>query len=418
MAKTDYNAIFPEHLLHLTNEERRYLALDALEPGWKAVSFYSNTGGWYGWVEAYFDGDTIVKVIQENRSFLRDGSPTYRKYTELDTHLQTRDGMLLPLTGRGKPKKLTASAIMAVTALRCSFSFIMDRRHSGTEIYLTNPRANRRFPLGEQQRIARITDEAGFHEFMDWYMSTCPEDYFDRVEAFRRAQKVTVRYRSGDIFRMELDRTRFRYGIITGTVRQLRAMPELPEKHSLRRLMMVPILVRFYQLTTTDPSLTAAELENIPLGTVDYYGDNDIIWGTHPIVDHKQIGPELQFPLVCTQEWIADPVRRMERPVWVEWGFARTCLERSAMTPELREFFDGYHSTHGGVHIGIVPEYAIAAERPELPEFRNDLLSEGNRQIREKLFDCLRLGPDADFDTFARAFGGLSSAQILERMIE
>ena len=88
------------------------------------------------------------------------------------------------------------------------------------------------------------------------------------------------------------------------------------------------------------------------------------------------------------------------------------------MTSELREFFDGYHSTHGCVHVGIVPEYAIAAERPELPAFRNDLLSEGNRHIREILFDCLGLGPDADFDTFARAFGGLSLAQILERMKE
>lgn len=418
MAKTDYGAIFPEHLLQLTNEERRYLALDALKPEWKAVSFYSNTGGWYGWVEAWFDGDTIVKVIQENRSFLRDGSPTYRSYTELDTRLLTRDGLLLPLTGRGKPKKLTASSVMAVTAFGCSFSFIMDRRHQGSEIFLNNPRANRRFPVGEEQRIGQIEDNAGFHGFMEWYMGTCPADYFDRVEVFRNAQKVTVRYRPGDIFRMELDRTRYRYGIITGTVKELLTMPELSEKHSLRRLMMVPILVRFYQLTTTDPGLTAAELENVPLGTVDYCGDNDIIWGTHPIVDHKQIGPELQFPLVCTQEWISDPVRRQERPVWVEWGFARTCLERSAMTAQLRDFFEHYHSTHAGVHVGIVPQYAIAAERPELPEFRDDLLSEGNRQIREELFACLGLAPEADFDDFARAFGGLTRAQILERMKE
>lgn len=62
---------------------------------------------------------------------------------------------------------------------------------------------------------------------------------------------------------MELDRTHYCYGIITGTIKKFTAMPELPEKHSLRQLMMVPIMVRAYQLITEDPNLKSDAQRNI-----------------------------------------------------------------------------------------------------------------------------------------------------------
>lgn len=432
MARTDYGAIFDAHFLLLTDEERRYLALDGLRPEWKRISFYSNTNGMYNWVEAYFDGDTIVKVIQESRSFLRDGSPCYNSYMECDTDLKTEDGMLIPLTGRGKLKKLTGSNIMAVTPFGCSLDFQINRVKKRTELFLDNLRANQRFPLGEWERIGKIDSDGAFHEFMDWYISTCRPDYFEKLERFRRAQKVTVRYRPGDIFRMELDRERYCYGIITGTVRQFLKMPELPEKHSLRRLMMVPIMVRTYQFVTEDPGLTARDLEGVPLGRMATVGDNDIIWGTHPIVDHKALTQEdLEFHLVCakikphephstllTQDMLMwDGLMKKETySLYVEWGFARTELPWEYFSERLRALMEDYTSPHGGVSVGIIPRFAVESETPNLVTHRMDLLNPCCRELREELLRCLGLEQDTDFDGFARAFGGLTKAEILNRM--
>ena len=417
MAKTDYGAVFSAHFLQLTDEERRYLALDALKLEWRRISFYSNTNGMFSWVEAYFDGDTIVKVIQENRSFYRDGSPCYNSYTEYDTILKTEGGMLLPLTGRGKPKKLTGSNIMAVTPFGCSLNFQINRSKRRTDLFLDNLRANQRFPLGEWERIGKIDGDGAFHEFMDWYIATCRADYFQKLERFRRAQKVTVKYRPGDIFRMELDRERYCYGLITGTVKQFRSMPELPEQHSLRRLMMVPIMVRTYQFLTEDPGMTARELAEMPLGRMKTVGDNDIIWGTHPIVDHRELTEEdLEFHLVCCKIRRNGDMQAEDFNLAVEWGFAKMELPWEQMSQKLRELMEDYASPHGGVSIGIIPRLMLESESPDLVTHWLNLLNPCCRELREELLRCLGLEPDTDFDGFARAFGGLTKCDILKRM--
>ena len=55
---------------------------------------------------------------------------------------------------------------------------------------------------------------------------------------------------------MEIDRFHYGYGIITGQIKEILKWKELPENHGLRELMMVPIMVRFYDVCTTDDNLS------------------------------------------------------------------------------------------------------------------------------------------------------------------
>ena len=421
------------YLVTLTDEERRYLALAPISPDWEVRKYYSKTNVWYTGLTAFFDGDVIVKVITETRRFLDNGVENCGRHSEYDTHLETSNReLLLPLTSRGKPKKLSASNIDTVMAFGCQFG-ISFQLNSDSSLGLSNPRANKWFPIGEYDKTALIRSDEDFHDFMNYYISTCREDYFDKLEAFKNAEKVTVKYKTGDVFRMELDRNRYCYGIITGEIRRLHKMPELPEKHSLRSLMMVPIMVRYYNLITDDPNLTAHDLERLPLGRVDICGDNDIIWGTHTIVDHKELTEEdLEFNFICTKIVTRSPhftlfsqdmlirdgiMPKKEYTLYIEWGFAQIELGYDKLSDKLKAFLENYSSPHGGVGMGIHPAYAVPDEKiRQYENYKNNLLNPENRDFLNEIFACLGLDPDTDFDTFAVKFGGLTKSEILKRM--
>ncbi len=422
------------YLITLTDEERQYLALAPISPDWEVRKYYSKTNVWYTGLTAFFDGDTIVKVITESRRFLDDGTENYGSFCEYDTRLETENReLLLPLTSRGKTKKLSASNINAVTPFGCQFNFLFQLdKDSG--IWLSNPRANKEFPIGESDKVESIGSDRDFHDFMNYYISTCREDYFDKLEAFKSAQKVTVKYKVGDIFRMELDRTRYCYGIITGEINRFRKMPELPEEHSFRWLMMVPIMVRYYNLITDNPNMTAHDLENIPLGRLDICGDNDIIWGTHTIVDHKELTEDdLEFHFICTKIISRSPhttlftqdmmmhngiIPKKEYTLYIEWGFAQTELEYDKLSDKLKSYLEHYFSPGRGVGMGIHPGYAVPDEkhRQNNTLYRDNLLNPENREFLNEIFACLGLDPDTDFDTFAVKLGGLTKSEILKRM--
>lgn len=434
MTTADWKNIFGNHcLITLTNNERRYLGLSELSPDWDALAYCSKTNLWYTRVTAFFNGNTIVKVISETKQVLDDGTANYENYVEYDTRLDTIERkQLLPLTSHGKPRPLSASNINAVTPFGCSFA-VGYEAGKDTLLRLSNPRANKEFPIGEWDLIATIKSETDFHAFMNTYISSCRDDYFSKLQAFKSAKKVTIKYKPGDIFRMELDRTHYCYGIITGTIKKLQAMPELPEKHSLRQLMMVPIMVRPYQLITDDPYLKSNELCHIPLGRVQIVGDNDIIWGTHTIIDHKPLIPDdLEFNFVCskvishshyntlfTQDmFMCDGlIPQQEYTLYIEWGFAQTSLRYDQLSDKLKSFLADYSSPHGGVSIGIDPRLAVLDEKHrQYYSYRNNLLNPENHEMLSEIYTCLGLNTDTTFDQFAEKFGGLTRQEIISLM--
>ena len=434
MVTAERNGKFTDNLLiTLTNEERRYLGLASINPEWDTSVYHSKTNFWYTRVTAFFDGNTIVKVISESKRILEDGTENHSSYTEYDTNLTTSDRkQLLPLTSRGKPKPLSASNINAVTPFGCELSIIFDYGKD-TILRLANLRANKFFPIGEHDAVSSIGSEADFHAFMKDYIDTCENDYFDKLQAFKSAKKVTVKYKVGDIFRMELDRTHYCYGIITGDIKKLKAMTELPQKHSLRQLMTVPIMVRLYQLITKDPNLKADDLRHVTLGRMEIAADNNIIWGTHTIVDHKHItSDDLEFHFICKKMishsshitlsaqdmFINDGlIPKNEYMLYIEWGFAQTTLRYDQLSDKLKKMLLNYKSPHGGVALSIDPQMAVPDEKHRQYHFyRYNLLNSDNREILNEIFACLGLNEDATFDEFAKRFGGLTLQEIVSRM--
>lgn len=418
-------------LLTLTNEERRYLGLNPLDTKWDTLELYSKTNYWHKRTTVFFDNDVIIKVIYESKKIVNEEIRS-ESISEYDANIQTENRTwVLPLTERGKKKKLNATSISPYRPTGCIFGFgTSPKEENSSGMSVVNCVNNKHIAMGETEKIRKIKNDAEFHSFMKYYMETCPEDYFDRIKELRESKHVTIKYNTGDIFRAEVDRFRYTYGIITGKVRKIRKWKELPKYHSLRNVMMVPILVRFYDIFTTDATLTAEDLADLPLSRIKICGDNDIIWGTHKIVSHKELQEDdIEFNLFCQklpksadnskesayETLSANKYVRDDEPfnLYIEWGTASTILLWEDMTQDLKDYFSSYFSPHRSVATSV-SYYDLWNKNSS--KYKDNLLNDVNKEIREKLFECLQLKADAGFDDFSEKFGGLTKKEIISRL--
>ena len=162
------------YTIMLTNEERRYLTLDPVDPDWEPVSMYSVTYLTKKRTVLFYKDNTIVKVIYEELSVNEDGSYNWKNYTEFDTCLETDNrSMLLPLTSKGRVKNVTPTNVMAV---RPSGGYLRICLKQGeSQITAQNMRNSQTMLTGETERIKNIMSDEDFHEFMKEYISVCPD---------------------------------------------------------------------------------------------------------------------------------------------------------------------------------------------------------------------------------------------------
>lgn len=107
MAVFDWNEMYADgFMFSLTNEERRYFALDPIAQDAETITFIKKEDTLHTRVTVFFEGNFIVKVINETLGGKGD-TIWMRRYEEYDTRLLTdQKQMLLPLSSRGKQKNL------------------------------------------------------------------------------------------------------------------------------------------------------------------------------------------------------------------------------------------------------------------------------------------------------------------------
>ncbi len=427
-----------QYTIMLTDEERRYLALDPVSPEWETVAAYSVTHWLKKRTVYFYEGNTIVKVIFEEHSVDENGGICWKIYQEFDTHLETDNRtMLLPLTSRGRAKPVTPTNVMAVMPFGCDVSIYLKKGESS--ICAGNRRNRQYIALGENDRIKDIATDSDFHAFMEYYIPTCPDDYFERIAAVRSMEHKTVRFRAGDIFRCQVDRKKYAYGLILGKTRDIEKWKELPKLHSFRHLMMQPVIIRMYDFITDDRDMTAEELRGKPLRTPGICSDCDILWGTHPIVAHKELEPDdILFRLSLARQvkrdehmtlfsaensvklFPKDKPAKMKTPetLYVEWGFVSFEMPWNDVPEELRRMLDDGVYYNGGVSLGIHGDYCgmtLAAILKESPQvlMQYDLLLPENRDKFALVMRSLGLPEDCGYDDFARKYGGITRAEYI-----
>lgn len=427
-----------KYIINLTKEERKYLALEDIKPEYETITNFSKTHCINKRTTFFYKDNTIVKAIYEERSIGEDGKIYYETYKEFDTNLLTDNRKtLLPLTSRGRVKPVTPTNVMAIEPFGCIFDFMFSL-HDKSNMFIWNARNSQQINISEWNKINAVKCENDFHEFMKWYISTCPPDYFEKINRIKNMKHQTVQFGAGDIFRCEYDRNNYCYGLILGKTREIEKWDITPKKHSFRNLMTQPIMIRMFDIVTSRKDMTAEELSNIPLRHLDICSDNDIIWGTYPVVDHKKLVPsDIEFHFVCTKivtqsihnTLFTDDMffgdnhnkNNIQYNLYIEWGFAQTEILFSQITDELKDYMKDYYSPHGGVGYSIdcwncEKTYTdIILQHPK-HSIKNNLLLKENEDNLKMIFRCLGINENTSFDEFARLYGGITADEFIKRV--
>ncbi len=410
------------YVVMLTDEERRYLALNPIDPTWETAIMYSATYEWKKRTVLFFDRDTIVKAIHEEYVVEEDGSYRWQDYHEFDTRLETINRTtLIPLTSKGRQKPVNPSSVMAINPFGCYL--LITLKNNDSSITVRNFRNNQTLEIGEEKRIRKIMTDTDFHEFMRFYITSCPNNYFERTAEVRNMSHQTVEFRPGDIFRCQVDRTHYAYGLILGKTRELEKWSELPKEHSFRHLLTMPLIVRMYDFITPDKNLTVDDLKDKPLRTPGYYSDNDIIWGRHKIVAHKRLTlDDIQF--VISVSGRSPFVHSSAEPdllgrLRVEWGFSFVEIPWDEAPERMRSEISTWRNFTKGVSLSIEGDLCgksleeILKDRPG-HMIQHDLALPENRDKFNFLMTFLGLPENCTLDEFAAKFGGLSRQEYID----
>jgi len=411
-----------EYNFELKDDERKYFGLERINDNNDISVFNSVTNNCFKKTTVFWNKDNIIKVIvEENRCVEGTMEVFLKSYNEYDTLLKTDNRiMLLPLTERGKPKKITATNVLNIAPFGCSF-YVCVSEHKDTILTCYNPRNNKTLAIGEALKIENIKNNKDFRNFIEYYISTCPNNYFEKIDILKNKKHQTIKYKVGDIFRIELDRFNYSYGLITAELKTIKEKIKLPKDHSLNSRMMVPLMVRFYNLETTNPNIKLEELLKYDLSDVQICADNDIIWGQHDIVYHKDLEEtDLDFNFIAvkftsttnhtnifTEESLVSFFKKKEDKfnIYIEWGFASLIIPYKKISTKLIKLFSDYRCPYNGVQIGVYKRNYI-----KNPNFAK------TKEIKKEIMKFLKLNPDISFDEFALKYNGLTKSEILEKL--
>lgn len=277
--------------MELTNEQRRYLGLETIEPDWERVEIPNNcvkpecsTGKDI----LFFDGDMLRKVIwmHDNGSF-RENS--YR--------LRTQDNrtMIAPITDRGKPKRLNGVNIQRCTpyGMYVDFSGGYERRGG---VHLANYTTQKTYYSSGFAGIP-FMDTAGFQDFLDQWIADTTAGDLAEIQAFAGAKRQRCKYREGDFFRFRYDRRNYGYGRILLDVRKF-----IKNGGKFWDILMGKALcVSVCHIVTEDPDVSIEELQKLRSCPSEYLMDNRFYYGEYEIIGNAPLPEdqgEIDYPIM------------------------------------------------------------------------------------------------------------------------
>ncbi|WP_455717354.1 immunity 26/phosphotriesterase HocA family protein [Anaerosporobacter sp.] len=375
-----------EYSILLVNEKRYYYGLESISPEWDKVVKYSVTYNLHKRSEIYFAGNTIKKMIFEEKYVAEGEKPGGNYYLEFDLNEQTENQtILIPKTNRGKKKPWTPSMLMTPTYMREQLHVkIANDTHCVSSF---NSQNDQELPLPK----GKVEKAEDFVRYTEEYIKSLPDDYDKVISDFHTKQRVTVKFGAGDVFRVALSPTTYTYGLILGIGRDVLKWDKVPSKHPMQSIMAQPIIFRQYNIVTENKNMTPEDLENISMYPMDMAQDNEILWGTYPIIGRKKLTEkDIDFGFACHKK-TGD----------VFWGFTYFTVN-----PEIYEdLFEGYY----GVSMDLCFATSLAISiYDEMPEHIARQLA-----MRERVTKELGMPQDCTLDDFAERFGGPTRADYI-----
>ena len=267
-------------IYELTNEQRKYFGIAPIPKSWERQVLPETS--FRGAGVAYFDGDILRRVITSAEQF----------YSEYQYELPTTDKTwILPKTSKGKPVRLSLSTVERQIG---AGNYV--RVGLENEFRITNYSSDRTFYSSQLECPAWMIDGSckSARQLLEKYIATCTPKDLQEVAAFASdTEKRRQRAKSGDVFAMKLSRDTWGFG------RVLTDMHAVFKAGLMEQFLMThPLLVQAFAYTSDSPDIDIEKLLRAPRLGSCYMQDNEIFYGTFPIIGHLPVGDdEYDFPI-------------------------------------------------------------------------------------------------------------------------
>ncbi|WP_349855392.1 immunity 26/phosphotriesterase HocA family protein [Bacteroides cellulosilyticus] len=257
----------------LTNEQRKYLGLVPVDESWEL----EYCAGQY----FYYDGSIIRKLI------ISDDTGSYYE-CELCEYTEQNRTLLLPKTGKGKPKKMNYSATLSFRPMGVYFNF------SSNNILIANYTTQTSFY--QEENIRKLS----LQEWLEKWISETTEMDLKEIECFKNAVRKHVKYREGDFFSFKIGRRKWGFGRIVLNISELRKSESFKRQknYGLRYLAGKPLYIMIYCKISETPEIPIEELSDCATLHVQAIMDNNFYYGEYRIIGNKPVMPEEWEPVI------------------------------------------------------------------------------------------------------------------------
>jgi len=221
------------------------------------------------------------------------------------------------------------------------------------------------------------------------------------VDRMKHTPHRTVKYYNGDIFRFETDLEHYGFGLIMGQIKNMKKDGLLADEHILCSTMGVSLLVRLYQLETTDKDMDVETIASHPLGRPFIMMDNQVIWGAYDIVGSKVLeATDIEFPIQAGKSI------NYQNPDYARicWGPGIIVRRGAADFPQALK---GHALMRHGCCFGV-GRFDLESARKGSPE------PAGLDELEQIAFQYFGLPLDMTYDEFNRAHSGMTRREYAE----
>ena len=383
----------------LTNEQRPYFGLEPVKPEWDRVILKGDT--YREESILYFEGDYIKRYIISTEFQYKES-----QYNEL-----TRSrNILLPVTAKGKEKKLTASVLESrqPTGLYCVVDsagrILIGNFNTQTSFYDSSweqPVSRHQIPIKNQVEI---------------FIDTTPEGYLAAINGFKKGKRKNAKFKPGDFFAFKINREEYGFGRILLNIDELKKKNIITKNHGLSLIMTKPVLVKIYTYISKVKDIEIEKLKDVSALPSDYMMDNAFFYGEYEVIGHKQLESEdFDFPISYGRH-----IDFSKHCAFFQWGLIHCELSTStfnkyfvADNPLVPVDSQSRKTTnpYGYYSIGFRPKYSGADIKEAIAnngkfDFEAcqlfgsifDLRNPGNKEIRKEIMTMFGLDPAKSYN--------------------
>lgn len=269
--------------MELTNEQRKYLGLELIEPSWERVEIPNNcvkpelsTGK----IILYFDGDVLRKEISVDKN---------GRYLEESRFLKTQDNrsMIAPITEKGKPKRLNGVNLQRCTSKGMYF------RYEGGYVTLANYSTQRTYYSSAFAGLSAMSEE-DLQDFLAQWIADTDEAKLEHIHVFANAKRQHCKFKEGDFFRFSIDRTHYGYGRILLDIHKMKKSGEKFWNVLMGRALVVSV----YHIITENPSMDTDTLKTLKSCPSQFIMDNRFFYGEYEIVGYEPLPEDVDYPIL------------------------------------------------------------------------------------------------------------------------